>query len=256
MITLQKPLFGRTLLDKWAVMVFCVVVGLGSVTAVLLLPLLLGPMLVVFVPAVTAVCLITLTGGKQQAQKQLFSRAAWRISLKWAAISLGVALLLRLGISLMGLALGYAFQPGAVVPLLVMTFLFAAGEEVGWRGFALPRVLANGWSPLAAALLLGLPWALLHLPLTLPGKLSAGTPMPAQFLVMLSMSVMMTWVYLASGRSLTAATLLHGGQNALVILNYDLPPLVSGWLTAVVYGIAALIIILGSARFRGGWRDV
>ena len=108
----------------------------------------------------------------------------------------------------------------------------------------LPRVLARGRSPLAAALLLGVPWGLLHLPLTLPGKLSAGTPMPAQFLIILAMSVMMTWVYLAAGRSLTPVVLLHAGQNALVILNDGLSPGMSGWLMTAVYLIAAVLIIL------------
>ena len=80
-------------------------------------------------------------------------------------------------------------QSGPFTPLLLATFVFAAGEEIGWRGFALPRLLKRGISPLKAAFLFGVPWALFHLPLTLPGKLAEGVPPLAQFLVLLSLSV-------------------------------------------------------------------
>jgi membrane protease YdiL (CAAX protease family) len=176
----------------------------------------------------------------------LFSRQRWAISLKWLVVSLGLALALRAGVSLLGLALvpDYDFQPGVFSPFLIMVFLFAAGEEIGWRGFALPALLANGYRPLIAALILGLPWALLHLPLTLPGMLSEGTPMAAQFLILLALSVLTAWAYLASGSSLMAAVLLHGGQNMTVILNNGLDPVASGWLMAAVYGAVAVIVIL------------
>lgn len=75
----------------------------------------------------------------------------------------------------------YGLQPGAFSDLLLMTFLFAAREELGWQGFPLPRLLRRGWSAWGAALLLGLPWARLHLPLVRPGKLSVGRrPLPWQ----------------------------------------------------------------------------
>ncbi len=256
MIATEKTLSRRAQVDRWAVLIFCLVVVVVSVTAVLLLPTLLGPLLVVFVPTVTAVGLITLTAGKREVRPQLFSRAAWHISLKWVLIPLGLALLLRLGVSLLGAVWGYPFQPGALSPLLVMAFLFAAGEEIGWRGFALPRLLATGRSPLAAALLLGLPWALLHLPLTLPGKLSAGTPMLVQFLTMMAMSVLMTWAYLVAGRSLMAVVLLHGGQTMFVFLNDGLSPVVSGWLMVAVYGTAAILVILLTRSHLGVVTDL
>ncbi|MBK8902997.1 MAG: CPBP family intramembrane metalloprotease [Anaerolineaceae bacterium] len=245
--------------DQWnglrAVWLFCLVTAALSIILELLLPGLAGPMAVAFVPMGTAVILITGSAGKQQVRPQLFSRPAWRISLKWAVISSAAAVGLRLGVSLLALALGHRFQTGPFsLPLLIIFMLFAATEEIGWRGFALPRLLQKGWSPLAAALLLGVPWALLHLPLTLPGMLSAGTPMLAQSLVILALSVLTTWVYLAAGRSLTAPTLLHGVQNALASLNYGLSPEVSGWSMVVVYVAAALLVIMLS-RGRLGLRE-
>ncbi len=242
-----------------AVWVFILVTLILSVGVLFMLPGLGGPAIIVFIPTIMAVILISLTAGKGQARRRLFGREQWRISLKWLVISLGLALALRLGISLVGLILvpGYQFQPGAFSPLLAMTFLFAAGEEIGWRGFALPTLLWHGFRPLTASLILGVPWALLHLPLVLPGMLSEGTPMLAQFLTLLGLSILMTWLYLTSGSSLTAAVLLHGGQNMVAILNNGLDATVSGWLMAAVYGTAALLIILFSKGRLGlpdGWQ--
>lgn len=209
------------------------------------LPVLVGPALVVFIPTLLAVPLVRLTQGRGAVRTRFFSRAAWRPSLKWAAVGLGLALALRVGISALGLVLvpGYQVAPGPFSPLFVMALLFAAGEEIGWRGFALPRLLGRR-TPLAATLLLGVLWALLHLPLTLPGKLSAGSPPLAQFMSILGLAVVLTWLYLASGGSLLAVTLLHGGQNGLAFLSDGLSAAAFSWLMAGVYVTAALVVIL------------
>ena len=144
------------------------------------------------------------------------------------------------------LILGYPFQPGAFSLLLLATFVFAAGEEIGWRGYLLPRLLARGVSPLRASFWIGIPWAIIHLPLTLPGKLAAGVPPEAQFLMLLSLSVMTTWVYLGAKRNILAPTLLHGGQNALVVLNDHLPLVATNWWMAGVFGGVALALVVGT----------
>jgi hypothetical protein len=75
---------------------------------------------------------------------------------------------------------------------------------------------------------------------------------------MLALSVMMTWIYLAGGSSLSTAVLLHGGQNVFVFLNGGLSPVASGWLMAAVYGGTALLIILltrGRLGLPDGWRE-
>jgi hypothetical protein len=61
-----------------------------------------GPSVIVFIPTILAVILIRLTAGKGQARRRLFSHEQWHLSLKWLVISLGLALALRLGISLAG----------------------------------------------------------------------------------------------------------------------------------------------------------
>lgn len=237
----------QTFIAANSLWIFITLTVLLTVVVILLpLPVLAGPALVVFIPTILAALLIRVSDGKGQVRSQLFAARRWRTSLKWIAISLGLAVGLRLLVSLLGLvfAPGYQIQPGMVTPLLLITLIFAAGEEIGWRGYALPRMLKLGNSPLASALLLGIPWALLHLPLTLPGKLAEGVPPLAQFLTMLGLSVLTAWLYLAPKGSILAPVLLHGGQNAAVILNDGLPLALNNWLMALVYGVIALLIIL------------
>lgn len=236
-------------IDLRAVWVFCVATVVLSVSLFLLLPGMGGPVIAVYIPTITAVTLIALTAGKSQVRARLFTIKAWHISLKWLFISLGLALSLRSGVSLLGLLLvpDYQWQPGplSMAFLLIPLYLAsAAGEEIGWRGFALPTLLDHGYRPLAAAFILGLPWALLHLPLVLPGMMNAGTPPLASFLNLMALSVLLTWAYLGAGFSLSAAVLLHAGQSIFGFLNYGLDPVVSSWLMAAVCSVAALLVIL------------
>ncbi len=245
-LNLKTEGIGRQQSEMRAVWVFVLATVTLSVGVLFLLPGIGGLSIVAFIPTILAVTLVRLITGKGQVRSRLFSRNGWRINFKWLLICLGLALALRAGVTVLGLVLvpDYAFQPGAFSPFLLMVFLFAAVEEIGWRGFALPALLAHGFRPLTATLILAVPWALIHLPLVLPGMLSEGTPMFAEFLIILALTVLTTWVYLAGGGSLTAAVLLHGGQNLTVILNNGMGPAATSWLMAAVYSAAAILIIL------------
>lgn len=216
-----------------------------SVVLILALPGVVGPVVVVFVPALVAAALVA-TEGKGALRDWLFRSGMWRIRWQWAAISLGLAVAVRLGVNLVGgnpAPLPGLPQLAAVAALLPMMLLFAAGEELGWRGFALPRLMER-YPALTAALLLGLPWAALHLPLLLPGRMGAGAPVVANIVTLLALAVLLAWIFLASGRSLLAATLFHGGQNALTVLHGGMDLDTINWAMAAVYGGAALLVVL------------
>jgi membrane protease YdiL (CAAX protease family) len=140
------------------------------------------------------------------------------------------ALLLIPGLSL--IAHGLVWLGGAPGPVFATpganwaatfgfaVFLFLLGplpEEIGWRGYGLDALLTNV-SPLAAAGLLGLVWAAWHLPLfAIPGYYDAfgGPPVLWLFLWSILMkSIVMTWGYLASDRSLLLMVAFHFMINA------------------------------------------
>jgi membrane protease YdiL (CAAX protease family) len=98
-----------------------------------------------------------------------------------------------------------------MIPVAVgLAFLFiplGIGEEYGWRGYLLPRLLPLG--EVRGTLLLGIIWALWHLPvLTLrPGPLWLSIPL---FIVMVTlMAFPFTWLYRASGASILVVALFH-----------------------------------------------
>jgi membrane protease YdiL (CAAX protease family) len=87
------------------------------------------------------------------------------------------------------------------------------GEEVGWRGFALPRLLAR-MSPIAASLLLGAVWGIWHLPsFFVSGLPQAGLQIPVFLLGALSLSVIATWILIHSRGSVFLSMLLHFSVN-------------------------------------------
>jgi uncharacterized protein len=88
-----------------------------------------------------------------------------------------------------------------------------AGEELGWRGYALPRLAARfGLGP--ASVVLGVIWALWHLPLFFaPVGDTFGQSFPLYLLQVVAMSVTMAWVYSHTRGSLLPVMLLHAAVN-------------------------------------------
>jgi uncharacterized protein len=89
----------------------------------------------------------------------------------------------------------------------------ALGEEIGWRGYALPRLQA-GRSALSASLILGVIWSLWHLPLYFTGQTFRPLSLFVPFVVAtIALSVILTWVYNSSGGSLLLVVLIHATYN-------------------------------------------
>ncbi|MCX8025097.1 MAG: CPBP family intramembrane metalloprotease [Thermanaerothrix sp.] len=106
--------------------------------------------------------------------------------------------------------------PYALIGFLVI-FLTAGPlqEELGWRGYALPRLL-EGRSALRASVILGILWWLWHLPLVfIPGKFMTGDPLLFLLLAVeiVLTSVLMTFVYLQTRGSVLATMLFHAAMN-------------------------------------------
>jgi uncharacterized protein len=100
-------------------------------------------------------------------------------------------------------------------------------EELGWRGFALD-ILQSRWGVLLSRLILGLVWWGWHLPLffivgTPQYRMGIGTIEFWFFLVnILPLSLIMTWFYNQTRRSILSAILLHYGFNVTANLLFPL----------------------------------
>lgn len=143
----------------------------------------------------------------------------WRVGFQWyiAAIS-------PLFISFVAVVVFLAFggkpqkpdQP-IIAPLLLSLILStitgAMGEELGWRGFLLPRIQQRANS-LISSLIVGIIWALWHLPLwLLPGYGWDAIPYWSFALGAISTSVIMTWILNNTGGSLLMASIMHLMMN-------------------------------------------
>ena len=116
------------------------------------------------------------------------------------------------------------------------------GEELGWRGWALPRLEAH-LPPVAASALLGLVWALWHL----PSVLVAASPVLQGAVLLLfiaPMAFLHTWVFNGTGGSLSVVVLLHGTQNGLsAFLEQSLLPVLADADLWVVFRVAILLVV-------------
>src|ERR671912_2038320 len=154
---------------------------------------------------VVSVVAIVLTGvvfGRGALRKLLGRLLIWRVNPFWyLVVLLGPVVLVGGAVGLNTLLGGPALSVGNTLLGVVMMWAFfifpgsALGEEIGWRGYALPRLQA-GRSALAASLILGAFWSLWHLPLWLTG--APFNPLilyPAFVIAIIASSVIYTWVY-------------------------------------------------------------
>ncbi len=174
-----------------------------------------------FAPSVAAVLVAARKGGAG-ARPLLGQLLRWRVGPGWYAVALfGPAALMLVAIGL-HVALGGAvpdFPEPSRWPLvavnLVLVLLVGGplGEELGWRGFALPRLQARHGA-LRASVVLGVVWALWHLPLfAVPGAPQGQVPFLLFVAQAVALSVFFAWAYNGSAGSLPIVLLLHASVN-------------------------------------------
>jgi len=112
---------------------------------------------------------------------------------------------------------------------------FGYGEEVGWRGFALPR-FQDRMSPLWASVVLTVFWALWHWPLFLyrPGYTSMDLAGIAGWVFsLLTGSVLLTWLYNASRGSILICAVFHSTVDVAFTADFA-DPMVVNYLGALI----------------------
>src|SRR6058998_1572306 len=129
---------------------------------------------------------------------------------------------------------------------------FQAGEEIGWRGYALP-CLATRFGLARASVLLGLLWACWHLPqFFIPEADTFGQSFFVYVLQVTALSVAMAWLYARTNGSLLLIMLLHSAvNNAKDIVPSALPGAKStfGLSASLVAWLTVTLLWIGAGYF-------
>jgi membrane protease YdiL (CAAX protease family) len=206
----------------------------------------------------------TVTEGRQGLQRLRVRMTHWRLGRWWL-----VLLVPPVGMLLVLTALQRFVSPSYAPHFLV--FGIAAGilaglfEEMGWTGFAFPRMSAR-LGALVGALVLGLLWALWHFPVvdSLGAASPHGSAWPLFFgafaAVLVATRVLIAWLYANTG-SVLGAQLLHAASTgSLVVLSPSAvsPEQEALWYLAyavLLWIVVAVIVARFGATLTGIWRQ-
>lgn len=213
-----------------------------------------------FGPVLAALLLTAYRGGKGEVKRLLGKLLIWRVSIWWYLFSFlttAVVALLAIGLHVwLGGAVPVFNDPGQlylVVPVFLYVLVFSTlGEEIGWRGFALPR-LQSRYGALTSSLILGIVWGLWHLPLFwMKGDFHQEIPLTLFLLQILGLSILYTWMFNHTRGSLLMAHLFHAATNATLGLVPILPMDTAGVLRPLWLAVGLLwVLVLAVVAYFG-----
>ena len=194
-------------------------------------------------PSLVALMLASRTQGRAGVDALLQRVTQGQVAARWYVFALGYTAAVKLVVALLHRLIAGAWPRFGDTPWFIIPFAIAistpvqAGEEIGWRGFALPRLGARfGLAP--ASLLLGVIWAFWHLPLFFVGWADKhGQSFVVYALQVTALSVAFAWLYARTGGSLLLCMLLHAAVNN----TKDIVPSVSPGATNV-FGLDASLV--------------
>ncbi len=212
-----------------------------------------------FGPSLAALVVVASTRKWEGLRAWLTRCLRWRIGWGWWAFALLLPLALMFIAASLHIALGGATATSPASGHLLMTLVNLPlilllggplGEELGWRGYALP-VLQDRWGWRAASLVLGLVWGVWHLPLFfIEGTSQAHIPLALFLLSVVAMSVLFAWLIRRTAGSVVAALLLHTAINFWPSVLPVLPTETS--YRAYAFVVAMLVLLaLGLMAQRG-----
>lgn len=194
-------------------------------------------------PTVAGLLMIGLVDGKTGFHTLLLQLAHWRVGIRWYAVALLTAPLSVAVATLLLLPVSTDYMPAIVTtddwaPLLLTSsttgLIVALFEEIGWTGFAIPRLRRRS-SIFVTALIVGVVWGAWHFPLfweadTFTGGFPLLLLLVRLFSWLPAYRVLMVWLY-DHTESLLVVMLMHA---SLVAAQFTLFPLALAGTTALI----------------------
>lgn len=217
--------------------------------------------LVPFGPLVAAVTVTVVTRGAGGLRHLLGYLLRWRRAPGWYLLAMGLPPAITLAASALTVASGGKPVTSTDIswPLVALTFLstillVGLFEELGWRAYLLPR-LVNRFGGLRSALLLGVIWALWHLPELISDPTHQRPPL--QFLVgVMAQSVVLAWFFLRTNGSLPIVIISHAATNTAA--QFLLPRFAGDdyqliwWFSTALWVAAAGLVVVSANSGRTG----
>lgn len=202
----------------------------------------------VFTPSILALIFTAVKKGKQGVYELFVKQTIQKARIKWFIISLiGIPLIgcLAMLSSLNFEISKFGLRTHQLMPQIVVIILIALGEEYGWRGFLLPRLL-NKFSVFYSSIILGLIWGFWHFPAYLIGT---GVPLQMNFIVFLIWVILGTlfisWIYYYT-KSVLTSIFAHISANAAFNYLFILPEFTGSmntfWLFIFFLTISMMIV--------------
>jgi membrane protease YdiL (CAAX protease family) len=249
---LQVPVFLLLTLFAWIIWIPQAAYRLGYIEGAASLRSPINA-LTVWAPGFAAIILSALFSGWSGVGRLLRPLGRWRVNPLWYImalcfeparwlISFGIDRLLgrsyELGSMPLQVILGAA--PGyMMVVAVVFTLPNAIGEEIGWRGFALPRLQAR-YGALWASLILGIFWGIWHIPSWIGQGLDTSfSAMAVRVAGLVATAFVFTWIYNKTGGSLLLAVLFH---VSIASKNYLFPSLRTQTDEVVLWVFVAVVV--------------
>ncbi len=175
----------------------------------------------VFAPGIVALAFTAAERGWAGVVALLRGLVRWRVPVRWYVFAFGFMALVKLTVAVMYRTFTGAWprfgteRPLILIAATILSVLLGGqiGEELGWLGYALPR-LASRVGFARASVILGVIWAVWHLPLffILNGD-TRGQSFPVYLVQVTALSVAIAWLFVRTDGSLLLTMLLHAAVN-------------------------------------------
>jgi membrane protease YdiL (CAAX protease family) len=215
-----------------------------------------------YMPTLAAVVVTRWTQGSEGVRALFRKLLIVRVGFRWYLFSIfGLA-----GTTMVTILLANVFGNSADIPLIPeemsaagpIALVFNAaigflvrgiinGEELAWRGAALPRLQAK-YNALTSSLILSIPWILFHLPLFFTkGSTQENMSFIAYAVQLAAVSILFTWLYNNTRGSVLLAYLMHAAMNTWTeFFAIDAANQIQAWTMNAVLVLLAVIVVIAS----------